>query len=90
MSDEPLDPFRALLSAGSRAHYVDAAYYDQTYRLRRCDKDYYAAEAASAGPPEPAGEEAFDAYFKTTDINDLLSQTSNLSHCGSKSRNRLT
>ena len=49
MSDEPLDPFRALLSAGSRAHYVDAAYYDQTYRLRRCDKDYYAAEAASAG-----------------------------------------
>lgn len=36
---------------GTKAHYRNARYYDQTYRLRRDDVRYYAALAAERGGP---------------------------------------
>lgn len=38
----------AILEAGTRAHYQDGAYYDQAYRRRREDVDFYVAEASAA------------------------------------------
>lgn len=35
----------AILEAGTRAHYQDAAYYDQAYRRRREDVAFYVGEA---------------------------------------------
>ncbi len=37
------------LDAGSRAHYEDPAYYDQTYKTRTADVEYYVATALERG-----------------------------------------
>jgi SAM-dependent methyltransferase len=45
---KPLTPKQAqhaILDAGTRAHYEDAAYYDQAYRRRREDIAFYVEEA---------------------------------------------
>jgi SAM-dependent methyltransferase len=39
------------LEHGSRSHYENAAYYDQTYRRRRADVDFYRAAAERLGGP---------------------------------------
>ncbi|HLU46749.1 MAG TPA: methyltransferase domain-containing protein [Planctomycetota bacterium] len=40
-----------LLERGSRSHYENAAYYDQTYRRRRADVEFYVAAAERLGGP---------------------------------------
>jgi len=49
---KPLSPTQArhaILEAGTRAHYEDAAYYDQAYRRRREDVAFYVDEARTRG-----------------------------------------
>ena len=43
----PREARHAILEAGTRAHYEDAAYYDQAYRRRREDVAFYVAEASA-------------------------------------------